>query len=65
MEGDGAPYAKIVGPSRTAQEYLEKLEAVGEARMKLKEAVAAARALEGKEKLEKLVQALKQLPEDL
>lgn len=65
MEGNGAPYAKIVGPSRTAQEYLEKLEAAGEARMKLKEAVAAARALEGKEKLEKLVQALKQLPEDL
>ena len=65
MEGNGAPYAKIVGPSRTVEEYLKKLEAAGETRLKLKEAVAAARALEGKEKLEKLVQAIKLLPEDL
>ena len=65
MEGNGAPYAKIVGPSRTAEEYLKKLAAAGETRLKLKEAVAAARALEGKEKLEKLVQAIKLLPEDL
>ena len=64
MEGNGAPYAKIVGPSRT-EEYLKKLAAAGETRLKLKEAVAAARALEGKEKLEKLVQAIKLLPEDL
>ena len=62
MEGNGAPYAKIVGPSRTVEEYLKKLEAAGETRLKLKEAVAAARALEGKEKL---VQAIKLLPEDL
>lgn len=65
MEGNGAPYAKIVGPSRTVEEYLKKLAAAGETRLKLKEAVAAARALEGKEKLEKLVQAIKLLPEDL
>ena len=65
MEGNGAPYAKIVGPSRTAEEYWRKLAAAGETRLKLKEAVAAARALEGKEKLEKLVQAIKLLPEDL
>lgn len=62
MEGNGAPYAKIVGPSRTVEEYLKKLETAGETRLKLKEAVAAARALEGKEKL---VQAIKLLPEDL
>lgn len=61
MEGNGAPYAKIVGPSRTVEEYLKKLAAAGETRLKLKEAVAAARALEGKEKLEKLVQAIKLL----
>ncbi|MCM0684567.1 thioredoxin family protein [Akkermansia massiliensis] len=65
MEGNGAPYVKIVGPSRTVEEYLKKLAAAGETRLKLKEAVAAARALEGKEKLEKLVQAIKLLPEDL
>lgn len=65
MEGNGAPYAKIVGPSRTVEEYLKKLAAAEETRLKLKEAVAAARALEGKEKLEKLVQAIKLLPEDL
>ena len=65
LEGNGAPYAKIVGPSRTVEEYLKKLAAAGETRLKLKEAVAAARALEGKEKLEKLVQAIKLLPEDL
>ena len=65
MEGNGAPYAKIVGPSRTVEEYLKKLAAAGETRLKLKEAVAAARALEGKEKLEKLMQAIKLLPEDL
>lgn len=39
MEGNGAPYAKIVGPSRTVEEYLKKLEAAGETRLKLKEAV--------------------------
>lgn len=65
MEGDGAPYAKIVGASRTPEEYLQKLEAAGKTRQKLKETVAEARTLEGKEKLEKLVEAMKVLPEDL
>ena len=41
MEGNGAPYAKIVGATRTPEEYLKKLEAAGETRRKLKEAVAA------------------------
>ena len=30
MEGNGAPYAKIVGATRTPEEYLKKLEAAGE-----------------------------------
>ena len=29
MEGNGAPYAKIVGATRTPEEYLKKLEAAG------------------------------------
>ena len=65
MEGNGAPYAKIVGATRTPEEYLKKLEAAGETRRKLKEAVAAAQPLKGKEKLEQLVKALNVLPEDL
>lgn len=65
MEGNGAPYARIVGASKTVEEYLQKLEAAGETRRKLKKAVAAARALKGREKLEKLVQALQLLPEEL
>ncbi len=65
MEGNGAPYAKIVGATRTLEEYLKKLEAAGETRRKLKEAVAAAQPLKGKEKLEQLVKALNVLPEDL
>ena len=58
MEGNGAPYAKIVGATKTPEEYLKKLEAAGETRRKLKEAVAAAQPLKGKEKLEQLVKAL-------
>ena len=65
MEGNGAPYAKIVGATRTPEEYLKKLEAAGETRRKLKETVAAAQPLKGKEKLEQLVKALNVLPEDL
>ncbi len=65
MEADGAPYAKIVGACKTAEEYLQKLEDAGKTRLKLKEDVAAARTLEGKEKLEKLVQAIRLLPKDL
>lgn len=65
VEGDGAPYAKIVGGTRTPGEYLKKLEAAGETRRKLKEAVAAALPLKGKEKLDQLVKALNVLPEDL
>ena len=44
---------------------MKKLEAAGETRRKLKEAVAAALPLKGKEKLEQLVKALNVLPEDL
>ena len=62
MEGNGAPYAKIVGPSRTVEEYLKKLEAAG-TRLKLKEAVAAARALEESGKNWKPA-AIKPLPMD-
>ena len=65
MEGNGAPYAKIMSATRTPEEYLKKLEAAGETRKKLKEAVAAALPLKGKEKLEQLVKALNVLPEDL
>ena len=65
MEGNGAPYAKIMSATRTPEEYLKKLEAAEETRKKLKEAVAAALPLKGKEKLEQLVKALNVLPEDL
>ena len=54
-----------MGATRTPEEYLKKLEAAGETRRKLKEAVAAAQPLKGKEKLEQLVKALNVLPEDL
>jgi len=64
MEGDGAPYAKILGATRTPGEYLKKLEAAGETRKKLKEAVVAARPLKGKEKLDQLVKTLNVLPGD-
>ena len=50
MEGNGAPYAKIVGATRTPEEYLKKLEAAGETRRKLKETVAADPAIERKGK---------------
>lgn len=51
MEGNGVPYARIVEASRQAEECLQKLEAAGKTRLKLKEAVAAARALKGKDKM--------------
>lgn len=65
MEGDGSPYAGIVGATREKEEYLQKLDAAGKLRLRLKETLGAAGKLEGAEKREKLVEAMKLLPENL
>lgn len=65
MEGDGSPYARVVGATREQSEYLQKLEAAGKVRRNLKEALAAAGKLKGDEKREKLVEAMKLVPEEL
>lgn len=65
MEGDGSPYAKVEGAVRDKEEYLQKLDAAGKLRRNLKAALTAARRLEGEEKREKLMEALRLLPEDL
>lgn len=65
MDGNGAPYAKMLSASKTPEEYLKRLDAARETRTKFKEAVAAATSLQGNAKLEQLVKALRILPEEL
>ena len=65
MDGTGAPHARIVGPTKTAPEYLEKLENARELKNSLNGEIAAARMLSDSERAAALAKALEKVPEEL
>lgn len=62
LDKNGAGYAKIVGPTKTVPEYLEKLETAYLLQKEFTAAIEAAQKLAGTERVEAFVNALKTLP---
>lgn len=65
MDASGAPHARIVGPTKTAPEYLEKLKEAQSLRNSLNEEIAAARKLTGPERSAALAKTLEKVPQEL
>lgn len=62
MDASGAPHARIVGPTKTAPEYLEKLKEAQGLKNSVNEEIDSARKLSGPQRAEALAKALEKIP---